>query len=199
MNFKNKEKPIINRIKKSFLVFTLLTASLMPLKAESNGDNFKVHFPSPSKVKVEKLNIDKSEEEITRYYAHKGVYIVNKDGILFKNFDFKVFGFKHNFEINSKIIDTYFLNVKKDHFNDYAAIFVLFKNCKLEYYVFKNNSKDVVINRLKLPKFEVSEDTKIEITNVDLKKGRYNIKISSPQFEDKNYSAEIILEAGEDE
>ena len=208
MKFKHKE--VKKKILTSFLTISLLLSSSMGLKAnelkkkeeekqkKSNvivleGD-FKLHLPDPSKIQVKKLPFKKSNE-IIRHYAHKGVYIVKKNEIVFNNFDFSLIDFKQSFENESKLLSTDFLHIKKDHFKDYMAIFTFFKDCTFRYYVFKEGSKDVIINTVKMPKFDVPNDAKIKITNLDLETGSYVIRNSSLTFEkDKMYNATIVLQ-----
>jgi hypothetical protein len=210
MKFKHKE--VKKKILTSFLTISILLSTSMNLKANelkqeeekkekpinSNvvilDGEFKLHLPDPSKIKVKKIPFVK-KEGVARYYAHKGVYIVKEDEILFKGFNFSFVNFKQPFENKSKLLSTDFLHVQKDHFKDYMAIFTLFKDCTFRYYVFKPNSTDVIVNTVRLPKFDVPDDAKIKIFDLDLETGKYGIRITSSKFEEpKEYIAIIVLE-----
>jgi hypothetical protein len=173
---------------KIFLFLTLLLSTM-------SADEIVFHFADPAKAERVKLNFEKPEDEVSRYYAHKGVYIVKDDEILFNNFSFSLSGFKQSFDNESGILSTQFVQIKKDDFNDYVAIFILFKDSTFRYYVFKRNTTRVLINTVKLPEFDIPDSAEIKVTYPDPETGRYGIKITSSEFEeDKNFVAIIVLE-----
>jgi hypothetical protein len=208
MKFKHKE--VKKKMLTSFLTVSLLLSTSMGLKANELKqeeekkeiklnvvvleDEFKVHLPNPSKIEVKELPFEK-KEGIARYYAHKGVYIVKEDEILFNGFNFSFVNFKQPFNNESELLSTDFLHIKKDHFNDYMAIFTFFKDCTFRYYVFQPGSTNVLINTVRVPKFDVPDDAKIQITGLNLKTGKYGIRITSSKFEEpREYTAIIVLE-----
>jgi hypothetical protein len=208
MKFKHKE--VKKKMLTSFLTVSLLLSTSMGLKANELKqeeekkeikpnvivleDEFKLHLPLSSDVEVKDLPFEKLDE-VDRLYAHKGVYIVKEDEILYNSFNFSFVNFKQTIDNESGLLSTESLHIKKDHFNDYVAIFTFFKDCTFSYYVFKNNSTRVLINTVRVPKFDVPDDAEIKITDLDLETGRYYINISSSEFEEpKKFVAIIVLE-----
>ncbi len=205
MTFKYKE--VNKKIITSFLTFSLLVSSPIGLsaketekkeKVKSNtitlDSGFDIHLPEPSKVKVEKLNIEK-ENVFSRYYAHNGVYMVRNDKITFRSFDYLPIRFIKPLDNTSKLISTCFLQIKKEPLHDYMLIFTLFKDGSFRYYVFKHGSNDYLINTFDLPKFNFPEDTTIKVHDVDLEKNTYSINIKSDKLGiDETIKSKFVLE-----
>lgn len=203
---KFKHKKVKKKILTSFLTFSLLLSTSMNLNANELKqekqtkpnfvvleDDFKVYLPNPSNLETKKLPFRKLDE-VSRFYAHRGVYIVKNDKILFNNFGFRSNDFKQPFNHDSELLSTDFLQIKKDHFNDYLAIFTFFKDGTFRYFVFKEGSENVIINTVRIPKFDVPDDAQIRVGNYDPGSGRYNIFISSSEFEkNKVFMARMIL------
>lgn len=164
-----------------------------------SAEEITFHFANPAWAETVQLEF-RRPEEFSRYYAHKGVYIVKQEEIIFNNFNFRSTDFTLPIVSESELLKVDFLHIKKDHFNDYMVIFTFFKDSTFRYYVFKAGSKDVIINTVKVPRFDVPDDVKMKVVYPDPETGRYSIRFSSSEFEEqKNYIAIIVLEDKKDE
>jgi hypothetical protein len=155
-----------------FLIFTGFTCI--------SAEEITFEFADPLKgTKVVNLNFDESPELIKRCYAHNSSIEVYPDKILYKPL-LETDPYLISYKEDSPVAAHKFINFQKNG-KEYALLFVLLKNSRIQYYLFDGNITNTNVGRLRNKPFKVPDDVTIEI-DFNIEKAEYSMKIISTKF-----------------
>lgn len=162
------------------------------LISEVSAQGLHFNVANPATARRINMSVIESSDFISRHYAFNGSFKVYRTEIMFKSRDNNFYSaLKEKADAVSAIHNVFSKGTK-----NYIAIFVLFADSTIKYYVYEqSNLKYSYVIKLGNEKFKVYPDSKMEFVKFDTENMEYTLKVFSVSENTfKLYTSDILID-----